>query len=219
MPADKGEAAHRREPAAKAGRAPGGRAGDLRARDPRPEADVLLAHPGSRAGGGNRSGGAFQQPDPLPGRARAATGRRWWRLPTCTAAASASSIFWRRPSPPGDPGPLERGPQDCRPACWISSSTAPISPTSCCATRSCWRRSAGRWIWAATAGRRRRAAPFLPPPDAAHPEREHAGARADFRDAGPDFGAGRQRDRSGLPHRHGRSARRPRTPPTSRATR
>jgi glutamate-ammonia-ligase adenylyltransferase len=30
------------------------------------------------------------------------------------------------------------------PACWTSSSTAPTSPTSCCATRSCWRRSASR---------------------------------------------------------------------------
>ncbi len=96
-----------------------------------------------------------------------------WPPPTCIAGASASSTSWKRPSPARrSADAAERRQQAGRAACSTFSSTAPISPTICCAIRSCWTKSASRSnSEGGLARRRRRAAPLLPPADAPHPER------------------------------------------------
>ena len=72
-------------------------------------------------------------------------------------------------------------------------------------------RTAGRDRRALPAGRRpaggwRGTAALLPPPDAAHPEREPAGGRAHLRYAGQNLGAGRQHYRRRLRRRRQRGA-------------
>ena len=140
----------RRDAAARPGRTPGGRAGDLRARDPRPEADVLQHAGGARPP--NRKRMPTLEPPPsslvrfLDQRAPrlAQRGRRQ----RCTAAASGSSISSRKLfAEPGDAGRGWTGTPRWRAACSIFSSTAPISRTICCAIRSCWTKSGRRCAW------------------------------------------------------------------------
>ena len=164
---------------------------------------------------------AGQQPDALPGPARAAPGGGRGRAPACTAAASASSIFWKRRSPTR--------------SCW-SASTA--TRTLAAGVLDIFEHSPyfadellrypelldeigeplppGR----RTARRRRRAAPLLPPPDAAHPEREHA---AGARPSSPRWARPRALADSVIAAAYrialARSAAARRAPPTRRATR
>ena len=99
--------------------------------------------------------------------------------PICGAAARASSISWRKPWPARN---CWRAWKPRPTACSTSSNTARISPTSCCATRSCWRKSASPSdLEGGTLAGWCRAAPLLPPPDAPHTVRKHARARAHLR--------------------------------------
>jgi glutamate-ammonia-ligase adenylyltransferase len=61
--------------------------------------------------------------------------------PICAADGRASNIFWKRRYPRPN---CWRAWKPRPPGCSTSSNTAPTSPTSSCATRNCWRKSASR---------------------------------------------------------------------------
>ena len=163
--------------------------------------------PEAGRGRGRGQPAAAEQSDALPRRARAAAGGARWRTPICTAGGSVSSIFWRRRSP--RPTLLARLESRCE---------ARRRRARHLRAQPVLRRRAA--ALSGTARRNRRAVlPGRRPADRTAPRcAASTGARccasrarafsaaADLRHAGEDLGAGRQRDRGGLPRSPWREA-------------
>jgi glutamate-ammonia-ligase adenylyltransferase len=147
-PAATGRGARRRIPAARPGRPSGRGARDLRPRDSRAEAALLHAglRTGARRGTGTRAVTTNLTrflDQRAPGLAAAVA------LAGCSAAASASNIFSRKRLRSRRSWIVWTATRTWPPACSTCSNTAATSPTNCCATRSCSRRSANRSVWRA----------------------------------------------------------------------